>query len=727
MRNRRARIILTICLLAPTLASWGLLSPRLAAAAPPEGFASAYIRAIWQRDDGAVAAGSISQPWMWGPGPFYTNYEPDADAPEGNHLVQYFDKGRLEVNDPNGDVRSPWFVTSGLLVAEMVAGSAGTGAKSFYRLGPANIPVAGDQGAPTYADFASHTGPSPGSDGQPVTALLRAGGATGSVDSPPAAVKLTSLEVTTGHYWADIFRRFATDAARPSQFDWLHTLGYPITDPYWLRVTIGGKPATVLAQLFERRVLTYNPSNPPATQVEMGNAGRHYFNWRYHNLHSAGLRTGYAVHMSVGPAPTRAVHVAESATIANTTGQVLHSAVLRAAWHNWDGVFTMRAASVGGAAAEFSWREGVNLVVNLAAPLSPGAKATIDLQFDLKPRPVGGRTGYDRSNDILSLGDVLPTVVPWENGGWAYYPYSDLGDLGYYETGDYSVTIDSTSGERLIVGGTGEISSVDAARTHWVFSAPNVRDAEYVVSPGFIDPLSDASMRRQVGSITVRAYFLPGHRAAGQRQLDLVSPALSWFGQQIGAYPFHAYTVAEMGVPLERTDDYAQEYPMSYSMPTNWLSLGTTPGSWTWYIPVHEVGHQWFYSAVGSNQLLDPWLDEAMTTYNTAEYVRANFPDLYPGAWQSMSGGASGARPVSSSVYSGFANENQYSVTVYDGGVRMLDRVRKAMGDGAFYEALRDYYAKYKLARATPFNLLDTLQAHSKADLQGIFSAYLSY
>jgi hypothetical protein len=340
---------------------------------------------------------------------------------------------------------------------------------------------------------------------------------------------------------------------------------------------------------------------------------------------------------------------------------------------------------------------------------------------------VGGRTGYDRANDILCLGDMLPTVVPWENGAWAYYPYSDLGDLGYYDTSDYSVEIDSSAGERLVVGGTGKIASVDAGRTRWVFNAPNVRDVAYVVSPGFVDPLADASMRSQVGSITILAYFLPQHRAAGWRQRDLVSPALEWFGRRIGDYPFDTYTVAEMGVPLERTDNYAQEYPMSYYMPTPWLAYGTTPGSWTWYIPVHEVGHQWFYSTVGSNQLVDPWLDEAMTTYITAEYVRANFPEQYPQAWQSMSGAATGARPVSSGVYSGFANENQYTATVYDGGVQMLDRIRKSMGDAAFYEALRDYYTRYKFKRAKPFNLLDVLQAHSQADLRGIFSAYLGY
>jgi LPXTG-site transpeptidase (sortase) family protein len=44
---------------------------------------------------------------------------------------------------------------------------------------------------------------------------------------------------------------------------------------------VAGEEKDVLVQLFERRVLTYTPSNQAAFQVEMGNVGRHYFTWRY--------------------------------------------------------------------------------------------------------------------------------------------------------------------------------------------------------------------------------------------------------------------------------------------------------------------------------------------------------------------------------------------------------------------------------------------------------------
>ena len=63
--------------------------------------------------------------------------------------------------------------------------------------------------------------------------------------------------------------------------DWLSVVGYPLSDPFWANIKVDGAQAWVLIQPFERRVLTYTPDNPAAWQVEMGNIGQHYYDWRY--------------------------------------------------------------------------------------------------------------------------------------------------------------------------------------------------------------------------------------------------------------------------------------------------------------------------------------------------------------------------------------------------------------------------------------------------------------
>ena len=50
---------------------------------------------------------------------------------------------------------------------------------------------------------------------------------------------------------------------------------------------VGGIQHQVLVQVFERRVLTYTPSNPDGWKVEAGNVGQHYYTWRYTDLQTS--------------------------------------------------------------------------------------------------------------------------------------------------------------------------------------------------------------------------------------------------------------------------------------------------------------------------------------------------------------------------------------------------------------------------------------------------------
>jgi hypothetical protein len=54
---------------------------------------------------------------------------------------------------------------------------------------------------------------------------------------------------------------------------WLHDLGLPMTDAFQATVVKNGAPRTISMQAFERTVLTYDPQNPSAWQVERGNIG----------------------------------------------------------------------------------------------------------------------------------------------------------------------------------------------------------------------------------------------------------------------------------------------------------------------------------------------------------------------------------------------------------------------------------------------------------------------
>ena len=91
------------------------------------------------------------------------------------------------------------------------------------------------------------------------------------------AARYGYYEPTLGHNIADVFWRWL--GTQP--VDWVYAVGYPLSEPYWTNAVIGGENVWVLVQAFERRVLTFVPTAPAAWQIEAGNVGRHYYEWRY--------------------------------------------------------------------------------------------------------------------------------------------------------------------------------------------------------------------------------------------------------------------------------------------------------------------------------------------------------------------------------------------------------------------------------------------------------------
>src|SRR5205085_1648248 len=57
---------------------------------------------VWQKADGPVASGKAVRSWLWGPQANYMGLETYTEGQGGKRLVRYYDKSRMEVNNPNG-------------------------------------------------------------------------------------------------------------------------------------------------------------------------------------------------------------------------------------------------------------------------------------------------------------------------------------------------------------------------------------------------------------------------------------------------------------------------------------------------------------------------------------------------------------------------------------------------------------------------------------------------
>jgi hypothetical protein len=241
----------------------------------------------WRISDLPVANGQATRPYLWGPTAIFSGTEavPTLGGPPGARLVAYFDKGRMDLPDPNPPRPTRFLVVPGALARELVLGRIEGDANVFDPKPSPDILVAGDDpnaNAPTYATFNKlnaglDAGKAQDRTGQPIDAVLARDGTVRSDANLGNLAKVAAFVPETGHNLPDAFLTYF----KSQSWDWIYVAGYPLSEPYWAHVNVAGQQRDVLVQIFERRTVTYDPAAPEGFRVQFGNVGQQYYRWRY--------------------------------------------------------------------------------------------------------------------------------------------------------------------------------------------------------------------------------------------------------------------------------------------------------------------------------------------------------------------------------------------------------------------------------------------------------------
>jgi hypothetical protein len=258
-----------LCIVALAFVASALVAYETGGVHGASAYADPAFQSQWQQ-------GEALTPNFWGP--LATAHdgqqEPYVEAQGGQRLVQYFDKGRMELT--NGTV------TNGLLASEIVKGQVQVGNAAFQPKAPPAIPIAGDPDnpGPTYAQLGGTASrlltAAQNKIGAAVTTSVDASGNLTASTAPNGTgpTYISAYDDATQHNVPQAFADYRNKAG-------LLTIGLGISEPFMASVKVAGQQKSVMVQVFERRVLTYTASNPAAFQVEMGNIGAHYYQWRY--------------------------------------------------------------------------------------------------------------------------------------------------------------------------------------------------------------------------------------------------------------------------------------------------------------------------------------------------------------------------------------------------------------------------------------------------------------
>ena len=252
-------------------------------------------------------------------------------------------------------------------------------------------------------------------------------------------------------------------------------------------------------------------------------------------------------------------------------------------------------------------------LLTLNQPLKPGEKITISTPFYVQLPKVYSRLGHEKQ--LYCITQWFPKPAVYDVNGWNPIPYLDQGEF-YSEFGSFDVSI--TLPKNYVLAATGNLQNREeeaflnklAESEAKQFEERPLSSSEFKTVRYLQDSVHDfawfASKEFNVkkGEVTLQngkkvATWLFAKRI-NNSGIDYINEGVKYYSDHIGNYP---YNLAQVVItPLEAGG--GMEYPTI----TNCASIDRTT-------IIHEVGHNWFYGILGSNEREHPWMDESLNTY----------------------------------------------------------------------------------------------------------------
>ncbi len=401
--------------------------------------------------------------------------------------------------------------------------------------------------------------------------------------------------------------------------------------------------------------------------------------------------------------------VDETVRYTNQTGVPLGELVM-AAEPNLRGGFSLENIMLDGNPLTYDL-SGQRLTVYLPQGLASGAQVTLTMRFriDLPAKIKEHPYGYDI--DQVNLTDWYPFVVPYGNG-WILHDPSALGEHLVYDAADFEVNI-RTAQTNVVIAASG-LADPEPNGEWRRYRLLGARTFAFSASDQFL--VLDASAG--AAGAHVYSYYYPGYETEGAAILNAAVRSVGIYEAKFGPYPYGSLSVVEADL------NDGQEYDGLVFLATKFYNeYDGSARSNLVAIGVHEIAHQWWFGLVGSDQALEPWLDESLCVYSEAIFYKYIYPNSYDWWWNFRVNYFGPNGYVDTTIYEQ-PTFRAYVNAAYLNGANFLEALNYRMGDDAFFQFLQDYASRYGRGRATGSDFFAVARQNTTADISDLIAAY---
>ncbi len=381
----------------------------------------------------------------------------------------------------------------------------------------------------------------------------------------------------------------------------------------------------------------------------------------------------------------------------------------------------------------------------LPSPLPPHQKIQITTPFHEKLPYNFSRGGHDGQSYQVTQWYPKPAV--YDSKGWHPMTYLDQGEF-YSEFGSFDVSI--TLPENYVVAATGELQN--ANEREWLktrssftftpvkrriktkggsfktiydpfpassseikilrFKQNNVHDFAWFADKRFI--VNHDTCRLTSGKvIDVFTYYTAEQKTIWNRSVQYAKDAIHHYSKWVGEYPYSVVSV----VQGPESFGGGMEYPT-----ITVLSPYDSPRDLDYTI-AHEIGHNWFYGILATNERTYPWMDEGINSYYESLYSankNEHFQQL--NEEEELQTVIANRKDQPIEIPSEVFSEKNYNAIVYYKTSQWVAWLRKYLGEATFNKAMQAYYQQWQFKHPQPEDLKKVFEDVSGRNLDSAFS-----
>jgi Peptidase family M1 domain len=227
--------------------------------------------------------------------------------------------------------------------------------------------------------------------------------------------------------------------------------------------------------------------------------------------------------------------------------------------------------------------------------------------------------------------------------------------------------------------------------------------------------------------ITAWSFFTPAGYPVWKNSIQFIKDAVITRSAWLGEYPYDIVSAVEAKMGFNGGMEYPTITSISPMVSAKELDLTIE----------HEVGHNWNYGILASNERDHPWMDEGMNTYFDNRYeamkypavkqapvkkdpLNINIPQVSTDLGYRIQLSSKKDQPIETS--SEYFSETNYDVIAYYKTGRWMKLLENYVGQPLFDSCLHEYYSRWKYKHPSPGDFKDVVAQVSNKNVDSIFA-----